>query len=150
MPTRPKILVIDDECDIVRSLSVRLSASGYDVLTAVNGAVGLAMALRSVPDGILLDIRMPGMDGFEVLGQLKQHPETKAIPVIAVSANVVEQVRSQALASGACRFVGKPFQASKLLSAVRDVIGVRSDNHLDHPAGAASLTESFLRSSFVS
>jgi len=119
MPAKPKILVIDDERDIVRSLSVRLGAAGYEVLTATDGATGLELALKAVPDGVLLDIRMLGLDGFEVLGALKQCPETKAIPVIVMSANVVEQVRTQALASGACSFIEKPFQLTKLLSAVR-------------------------------
>ena len=123
MSERRKILIIDDERDIVHSLSIRLRAAGYEVLTATDGAAGLSMALDAMPDGILMDIRMPGMDGFAVLDGLKGRAETKAIPVIAVSANVVERVRAQALAAGACCFMGKPFQPEKLLSTVKAVIG---------------------------
>ncbi len=124
MADRPKILIIDDERDIVRSLSVRLRAAGYDVVAATDGAAGLDLAVEGEPTGILLDIRMPGMDGLAVLDELKKRGDTKAIPVFVLSANVVEQVRSRALAAGACCFLGKPFQAEKLVSTIGHVLGV--------------------------
>lgn len=122
MAERCKVLIIDDDRDITRGLSVRFHAAGYDVLTAASGTTGLEMATESVPDSILLDIQMPGMDGFEVLRRLKQQAATRTIPVIVVSANVVDQVRTRALASGASHFASKPFQAAKLVAAVHDAI----------------------------
>jgi CheY-like chemotaxis protein len=122
MSASHKILVIDDERDIVQGLTLRLRAAGYDVLTATDGARGVGMALTAAPDAILLDIRMPGMDGLAVLSALQQHTATRHIPVIVVSANVVENVRASARAAGARWFVGKPYQGDKLLSMVAEAV----------------------------
>lgn len=123
MREKRKILIVDDERDIIWSLSVRLRAAGYDVVTANDGVAGLNVALEAMPDGILLDSHMSGIDGIQVLERLKGREETKSIPVIVVSASVVEQARAKAMAAGACCFVEKPFQPRALLSAVREMIG---------------------------
>lgn len=123
MPEKQTILVIDDERELTRGLGVRLRAAGFDVLTAGDGVTGVGMASQALPDAILLDVRMPGMDGFEVLSELGKRAETHDIPVIVLSANVVEQTRSRAVALGARRFMEKPFQPEKLLSAIRTTLG---------------------------
>jgi two-component system KDP operon response regulator KdpE len=114
-----RILIVDDDREIVRGLSVRLRAAGYEVLEAGDGTTALAAALGARPHAILLDICVPGMDGFEVLQQLRQHAETGEVPVVMLSAHVVDQVRARALAMGACCFLQKPYSSAELLSAIQ-------------------------------
>ncbi len=118
MPDGPLVLVIDDDAEIVRGLRIRLGAAGYQVLTAGDGERGLTTAIEDRPDAILLDIRMPGMDGLAVLAELRNHAETRSIPVVVMSANVVEQTRQKALALGARYFVAKPYPPQTLMAAL--------------------------------
>ena len=122
MPGKSAILIIDDERDIARGLSIRLQAAGYEVSTAFDGATGLESATRIRPDLIVLDLRMPGIDGFGVLDGLRKQSHTCDIPVIVVSANVVEEARARAMNLGARCFIQKPFQADRLLGTIRDVL----------------------------
>lgn len=123
MPAKPTVLIVDDDREIVRGLSIRLNALGYQVFSASDGPSGLACASERRPDAILLDIRMPGMDGFEVLGHLKQKLATAAIPVVVLSANVVEQTRHRAMTLGASYFMAKPFTAERLFAALQKTLG---------------------------
>lgn len=117
-----QLLIVDDDREIVRGLAIRLRAAGYEVLTAFDGQAGLAAAIAHQPDAIILDIRMPVMDGLEVLGGLRERVDTRSIPVVVVSANVVEQTRVKALDLGARCFLEKPYQAGTLIAAVRSVL----------------------------
>ena len=82
MGQRKKILVVDDERDIVKALMIRLQGAGYDVVTAFDGAQGVFMAHKEKPDLIILDIRMPSGNGFSVAQRLKHSTHTFTIPVI--------------------------------------------------------------------
>jgi len=113
------ILIIDDDRQIVQGMTLRLQASGYVVCGASDGRKGLEQASASIPDAIVLDIRMPGMDGLTVLKELKKSPRTADVPVVVVSANVVEETRARAYGLGAKCFLEKPYNADKLLSAVQ-------------------------------
>lgn len=125
MPDKERVLIIDDESDIVRSLSVRLRAAGYEVHSAADGLAGVNVAVEFCPAVILLDVRMPKLDGFEVLKWLRARVETSGIPVIVLSANAVEDTRSRVLALGARCFIAKPFQTKKLLGTISDVVETR-------------------------
>jgi two-component system cell cycle response regulator len=81
-----RILVVDDIEANVRLLQAKLQAEYYDVLTAADGAAALELAAREKPDLVLLDVMMPGMDGFEVCRRLKEEPATRHIPVVLVTA----------------------------------------------------------------
>ena len=98
MSEKPKILIVDDERAIARAIEIRLRAQGYDVLLAHDGAEGLEMARRQQPDAIVLDVRMPVMNGMEVLARLATKKETRHIPVVMASASMVD--RSTALDMG--------------------------------------------------
>lgn len=139
MAEQRKVLIIDDERDIIRGVAVRLRSEGYEVLTATDGATGLGLAATALPDAILLDMRMLGMDGLGVLSGLKTCAETKAIPVIVASANMAEQVRDQTLAAGAKFFIGKPFQDMKLLSLLKDCVELSNvpSGHIQSSGGVA-------------
>ncbi|MFH1360547.1 MAG: response regulator [Candidatus Omnitrophota bacterium] len=113
-----RILVIDDEMNIVKMVQSRLKASGYDVITAIDGKDGIAKAKQEKPDLIILDIMMPQMDGYEALGKLKESEETKFIPVIMFTAKAESDSVSQALDLGAVDYIVKPFTPVSLLEKV--------------------------------
>ncbi len=123
MRDRLKILVIDDTVDIIRAMSVRLEAAGYQVLSAPDGESGLRLALQASPDAIVLDMRMPGMDGHTVLVRLREDAELGAIPIIVVSANTSEQAQKQARQAGARYVLEKPYDATTLIRAVQSALG---------------------------
>ncbi len=117
-----KILIIDDEPPIIAALSVRLKKSGYTTHSAQNGHAGLKAAENCRPDVIVLDIRMPDMDGFEVCRRLKETDDLSQIPVIFLSANIKDEAKANAKASGGSRFISKPYDAEKLVAAIDDVL----------------------------
>lgn len=117
--TRPlRILLIEDDREIALSLAVRLKAAGHDALVLHDGRSGFAAAVSTVPDLILLDLRLPDIDGFAVLQQLQQHDVVKVIPVFVVSANVAERAKREAMLLGAHGFIEKPYDFRKLLGAI--------------------------------
>ena len=116
-----KVLVIDDDMDIVMALTVRLCSLAYQVSHATNGADGLKAAREQKPDVIILDIRMPGMDGFEVNRRLKADSVLADVPVIFLSAHAQEAVRQAALAAGSGYFLTKPYSVAKLCAAMEAV-----------------------------
>lgn len=124
MAERAQILIVDDDRQIRQALSIRLNASNFDVITAQDGPLGIDLARTAQPDIILLDIRMPGMDGLDVLEALKADPLTSEIPVIALSANVIEPTRSQVLNLGGSCFVEKPYQIDKLKMVIHSILGM--------------------------
>ncbi|MBT8484562.1 MAG: response regulator [Phycisphaerales bacterium] len=113
-----RILVVDDDASIARALSIRLEAAGYDVTHAADGAAGLDVARTQPPALILLDIRMPGLDGFDVNRALKEDPALADIPVVFLSANVRDSTRQKALAAGAAAFLAKPYDAAMVLKTI--------------------------------
>lgn len=119
MPEKGRLLLVDDDAAIRQALGVRLRAVGYEVTSADDGESGLAAAIESRPDLIILDIRMPVMDGLTMLTKLRECDETREIPAIVLSANVAEKTRTEALNRGARYFIEKPYDAVKLVQAVK-------------------------------
>ena len=112
-----RILLVDDERDIVEALGLRLRALDFEVFTAHNGIEGLAQASEHRPDLILLDVRMPKMDGLTMLSQLRQQPEIRDIPVVMLSAS--HDQRQRAIELGARQFLQKPYDHSVLLLTIK-------------------------------
>ena len=112
-----KVLVIDDEWTIARALTARLGGL-FEVRTAADGASGLQIAAAFRPDAILLDLRMPDMDGFEVLKRLREDPSLANIPVVFLTANVQDTARQQAKAMGADGFFSKPYDHKQLVACL--------------------------------
>jgi CheY-like chemotaxis protein len=110
------ILLIDDDREIVFGTSLRLRAAGYQTLAAYDGDEGCQAAARHHPDAIVLDVRMPRLDGLAALVWLRNCGDTKEIPIVMVSASLVDQ--HAALDSGARFFLSKPYQAKTLLAAL--------------------------------
>jgi two-component system cell cycle response regulator len=116
-----RILVVDDIEANVRLLEAKLTAEYYEVSTAMDGPTALAMAARDLPDIILLDVMMPGMDGFTVCRKLKDDPATRHIPVVLITALDGRGDRIQGLESGASDFLTKPIDDVMLFARVRSL-----------------------------
>lgn len=117
-----KILIVDDEPNIVRTVADRLRMTGYEVVTAGDGQEGLERALEERPDLILLDIIMPGLDGYATLERLGQMEETRGIPVIMLTARSQAEDVQRATSSGAADYVVKPFDLVALMEKMERVL----------------------------
>ena len=118
-----KILVVDDEEDVLDVLRLVLAKSGYEVLTATSGMEGLTQAESQLPDLIVLDIMMQQMDGWEVLKLLKLDERTSSIPVVILSARVEPKDKIRGLQEGAIDYVTKPFAVREILTKVAALLG---------------------------
>ena len=112
------ILVIDDNTDIRDNTAEILELAGYIVLTAENGKKGVDLALKEKPDLIVCDIRLPELDGYDVLLLLRQHPLAKNIPFIFLTAKTERSDYRKGMEMGADDYITKPFEEMELLSAV--------------------------------
>ncbi|HEY2904311.1 MAG TPA: sigma-54 dependent transcriptional regulator [Vicinamibacterales bacterium] len=120
---RFRVLVIDDESAIRDSLKMTLEYEGYDVIGAATGQEGLAQAEREAPDLVLLDVKMPGMDGIEVLDRLRAMNES--VPVIVVSGHGSISTAVEATKKGAFDFIEKPFASDRVLVSLRNALDHR-------------------------
>ena len=132
-----RILVIEDDPVIALSLRLKLARDGgFEVQTAHDGAAGLRLALDRPPDLVLLDVNLPGMDGFEVCRHLRKEPATAATPVIMLTARIGESDRVAGLDLGADDYITKPFSPKEALARVRAVLR-RSDRSVEGPEALA-------------
>jgi DNA-binding response OmpR family regulator len=117
-----QVLVIDDEAPIRLLCRVNLEAEGMDVLEAPDGPSGLELARREVPDAVLLDVMMPGLDGWAVAEQLLADERTREIPIIFLTARADLRDRARGMDVGGLEYITKPFNPIELASLVRDVV----------------------------
>jgi DNA-binding response OmpR family regulator len=122
---QPVILVADDDPDILALVSFRLQRAGYEILQARNGEDAVRMALDRLPDLAILDVMMPLVDGYEATRRLRQHEETRRMPVILLTARVQEEDIARGFDAGADDYVKKPFSPGELGSRVQAVLGRR-------------------------
>ena len=113
------ILVVDDEPDVVDIVKVTLESEGYKVFPATGGQQALEIALREPLDMAILDVAMPGMDGFELCRQLKENESTKHMPVLFLTVKEALAYRLTGLFLGAYTYLTKPFDSEKLLEKVK-------------------------------
>jgi len=118
----PSVLVIDDQSDLRRLLEYNFSKAGYRVLTAQGGEEGLATAQKRAPDVVVLDVMMPGLDGWEVLRRLRQDSSTSSLPLLMLTAKAEEEDRILGLELGADDYVTKPFGVRELLTRVSSLL----------------------------
>ncbi|HOZ46205.1 MAG TPA: response regulator [Candidatus Hydrogenedentes bacterium] len=119
-----KILVVDDEPDVVSVIGHALSGEGFEVLRAYDGISALDMVETERPDLVLLDIMMPMMSGYEVCEQLKANPTTQQIPVVCLSSAHNPSARAQILKVGAASYVEKPFLPAELVVQIRRLLNI--------------------------
>lgn len=119
---KKKILFIEDEPDQVMMISLRLEKSGFEVISSLNGEEGLKKATLEKPDLILLDVIMPGMDGFEVARRLRANPVTRHIPIISTTAAGMDDVEHQCITAGADDCIRKPYDSANLLEKINRLL----------------------------
>ena len=117
---KPRILVIDDESAIRDSLKMTLEYDGYDVMLAATGEEGVKLVEREAPDLVFLDIKMPGMDGLEVLQRIKALNE--AVPVVIISGHGTVSTAVEATKAGAFDFIEKPLASERVLVTIRNAL----------------------------
>jgi two-component system cell cycle response regulator len=120
-----RVLVVDDILSNVKLLEAKLSAEYFDVVTAFNGMECLAKVAEAAPDIVLLDVMMPGMDGFEVCRRIKSDPKTAHVPVVMVTALDQPSDRVAGLEAGADDFLTKPVDDSALFARVRSLVRLK-------------------------
>jgi CheY-like chemotaxis protein len=117
-----KILIVEDNEMNLDMLSRRLTRKGYQVVMATDGAEGLQMANYEMPDLILMDMSLPGMDGWEATRHLKASPETSTIPVIALTAHAMVGDREKALEAGCNDYDTKPVEIDRLIGKIEKLL----------------------------
>ena len=120
--TKSTILVVEDDTDILRLVAHNLKVADFDVLTARDGYEALSIAKKALPQLVILDLMLPGLDGFEVCKELKRSPVTRRIPVLMLTARGEEVDRIVGLELGADDYVVKPFSPRELILRVRAIL----------------------------
>jgi DNA-binding response OmpR family regulator len=123
MTRRPRVLVVDDEANIVLALQFLLDREGYEVAVARDGESALELAARLPPDLVVLDLMLPGLDGYEVCRRLRAAPATAAAKILVVTARGREAERLRGLEEGADAYVTKPFSTRDLIATVGRFLG---------------------------
>jgi DNA-binding response OmpR family regulator len=118
-----RVLVIDDEAPIRLLCRVNLEAEGMDVLEAADGPTGLAAARAEKPDVVLLDVMMPGLDGWRVAEELLDDPSTAGIPIVFLTARAELRDRARGIDLGGVDYITKPFNPVELAPMVNDLLG---------------------------
>lgn len=117
-----RILVVEDTEDNRQIIRDLLTSAGYEMIEAVNGEEGVAMAAQHRPDLILMDIQLPVLDGYEATRRIKAQPELKHIPVIAVTSYALSGDEAKTREAGCDGYVAKPFSPRQLLAKVREFL----------------------------
>ena len=117
-----KILIVDDEPEIVHSISMRLKSNGYEVLAAADGVQATTTALRELPDLIILDIGLPAGSGHVVVKRLRDSMKTAQIPIIFLTAHTSEQDYQAAFERGVEQYITKPFRPEDLIYAIESTL----------------------------
>lgn len=123
-----KVLIVEDNEMNLDMLSRRLARRGFTVLSAGDGAAGIAIVREARPDLVLMDMSLPVMDGWTATRALKADPETAAIPVVALTAHAMEADRIRALDAGCDAFAAKPIDLPELLATIGRLLPAASDD----------------------
>ena len=136
---KSKIVVIEDEVDILEVINYNLLKEGFDVCSALDGEEGLALIKKEVPDLVLLDLMLPGLDGIEICRKLKTDYSTRSIPIIMVTAKGEESDIVLGLGMGADDYMVKPFRPRELMARIRSVL--RRGDFIEEGEGLVSIDE---------
>ncbi len=117
-----RLLVVDDEPNLLRAVAATLRAEGYEVLTARSGAEALLRVAERLPDLIVSDVRMPGMDGYALARQLRQAPHTDLIPIVFLTAKDHTEDRIEGFRAGVDAYLTKPFEPDELIAVIANIL----------------------------
>ena len=123
MSEKKRILIIEDETELVKAIQIRLEQAGYEVLDAYDGQEGLEKAKKEKPDLIILDLMLPKMDGHKVCGLLKKDTRFAKIPIIILTAKAQESDEKLSFEVGADAYITKPFQHEVVLAKIKELLG---------------------------
>lgn len=118
------VLVIEDEPNIAEALTFILQRDGWRVLTHANGADAMEAVARIEPDAVILDVMLPNRNGYDILRDLRMREETRALPVLILTAKGHERDRELAQSAGASRFMTKPFANDEITCVLRGMVGM--------------------------
>jgi len=118
MNEKIKVLLVDDEADLIETLRYRLETAGYDLISGSDGLAGVAKAELEKPDIVLLDIMMPRMDGYQACRAIKHNKATRHIPVVLISAKAGDVDEKKWKEAGADGYISKPFDGKDLLAVL--------------------------------
>jgi len=117
-----KILVIEDNAINLRMVSYALTKQGYQVITATNGLVGFKKINEEHPDLVILDIMLPGLDGYDICERVRMNPETEKLPIIMTSGKTLQDDKDIGMRMGASVYLTKPVSPSMMLSNVKSLL----------------------------
>ncbi|MEG2353237.1 MAG: response regulator transcription factor [Clostridium sp.] len=141
--TNSKILVVDDEVNIVELIGFNLEKNGYEVIKANDGLEGLRLAKEHIPQVILLDLMLPGMDGYDVCKEIRKCTYTANIPIIMLTAKSEEFDKILGLELGADDYITKPFSVRELLARVKAVLRRATTQYEEKKYGFGNITVDF-------
>lgn len=121
----PRVLVVDDDPAMLRLLQVNFRLDGFEVETASRGDDAVEQAIASPPDALVLDVMMPGLDGYQVGARLRREPGFADIPIVFLTARVMDEDRARGEAIGGVAYLTKPFDPVELLATVRSRLAER-------------------------
>ncbi len=138
-----RLLIVDDEPNLLRAVAACLSAAGYDVSTARSAREALVQLAEAVPDLVVSDIRMPGMDGYQLARQLRGSPRTALVPIVFLSAKDETADRIEGFRSGIDAYLTKPFEPDELIAIVNGILHrvERTHSQIARLVGANSVEE---------
>ncbi len=119
---KKKILIVEDNIDLIQVLGLTLELQGHEVIRATNGKQGLNIATSQLPDLILLDITLPDMDGFAAARQIRQNPKTHSIPILATTGRTSYKDQEECLQSGCNDYLSKPYTHKQLVSRIEKLL----------------------------
>jgi len=119
-----RVLLVEDEPNIIEAISFILSRDGWEVSTHANGETALSAVQTAAPDVLILDVMLPGRSGFDILQDLRSDPATQALPVLMLTARGQRKDRELAARLGVTKFMTKPFSNADVLSSVRQLAGL--------------------------
>ncbi len=118
-----RIVLVEDEPHIIEAISFILSRAGWEVTAHADGETALQTIRRAAPAAVLLDVMLPGRSGYDILRDLRAHPDTRALPVLMLTARGQKKDRALAGALGVTRFMTKPFSNAALIAALDEIAG---------------------------
>ena len=118
-----KILVIEDNAINLRMVSYALTKQGYEVITATNGLIGFKKINEEHPDLVILDIMLPGLDGYDICERVRMNPETEKLPIIMTSGKTLQDDKDIGMRLGASVYLTKPVPPSEMLTNVKSLLG---------------------------